>query len=650
MVGANGRWSVAARDGLVAGTVALAILGIGLAGAVRSRSVTLERRTVEDQAVLAHVATATAVDLVQIRDEVRDTAQQLAAAQRSPGFVPVDPAVTGSPLSATARRDPSVLAILDRARDSGGPVLSPPVDLDGTPRALVVAATYAPDELGALPRTSMARRQALAGWVVRPLDLAAVAAAHLPEGAVASVSDGDTTWPPGSSLPARLPAQTIEVEGRRLTIRAGDPAGVGFIAPTIILLVGSLLVAGGAGAALLTLGGRLRRAETEAADRSAQVQLIGEIAPVVQQSLELAEVLPAVAVQLTDHFGLAGVALSTGTITTGQVELFSVGRSPDPSRRAVLRPPPHLPAGDTLALALQRGGRSVAVLQLVAGRELTEPELQSLRAITELVTAAVVNAALFASQQEALRRARELDTLKTVFLGTASHELRTPVTAIGGFASLLTGSWDRFDEAQRRDFVARIGANASSLNAVVQDLLDFSLLDKGTLAVSIAELDLAELVRAVVARLAPVFPDHEISFSAAPAGPVAGDANGLERIVTNLLTNAVKFSPAGTTVSVRVGPAGDGYGAQLVVADQGPGIPVEERAQVFTRFFRGSGDAVLHTRGVGIGLSVVAEFVARLRGDISIDDAEGGGAQFTVRLPASSPELLAKEVAHAPAT
>jgi signal transduction histidine kinase len=112
----------------------------------------------------------------------------------------------------------------------------------------------------------------------------------------------------------------------------------------------------------------------------------------------------------------------------------------------------------------------------------------------------------------------------------------------------------------------------------------------------------------------------------------------------------VKFSPSGTTVSISVGPAADGYGAELVVSDQGPGIPVEDRQRVFSRFFRGTGDAVLQTRGVGIGLSVVAEFVARLRGEVIVDDAPGGGARFTVRFPASSDQLLAKEAVRAPTT
>ena len=129
-----------------------------------------------------------------------------------------------------------------------------------------------------------------------------------------------------------------------------------------------------------------------AEDRAAQVRLIGEVAPLVQQSLELAEVLPSVAVQLSDHFELAGVALSTGTSRGGQTELFSMGVDPDASVKPVLQPPDQLAAGETLRLALQRGGRSVALLQVVAGRDLDAGELESLRALSELVTAALVNA------------------------------------------------------------------------------------------------------------------------------------------------------------------------------------------------------------------------------------------------------------------
>jgi signal transduction histidine kinase len=292
-------------------------------------------------------------------------------------------------------------------------------------------------------------------------------------------------------------------------------------------------------------------------------------------------------------------------------------------------------------MALQRGGRSVALLQLVAGRTLDDTDLHSLRAITELITAAVVNASLYASQQEAVRRLRDLDGLKTVFLSTASHELRTPATAIGGFASLLSGSWDRFDDAQRREFAARIAANARALGEVVQDLLDFSLLDRGRVHLTIHPVDLGSIARSVVDRLGPALPEHEVVCRIDDVPPIAGDTNAIERIATNLLTNAAKFSPGGSTVTVEVVPAGDG--AALLVSDEGTGVPVEEREQVFTRFYRGSGDAVVRTRGVGIGLSVVAELAERMAGHVSIDDAPGGGARFAVRFPPATSIQLIQE-------
>ncbi|MFZ6004433.1 MAG: ATP-binding protein [Actinomycetota bacterium] len=652
--GQHGRF--APKEIAIGGLAAAVVLGLGLIAALRSHEVAIERGAAEDAVILADAVTGVAVDLeVQVR-AVSELARNATApgAVPPPGFVPIDPATTTAlppALSAEQRTDRRVAAVLDRARDSGEVVVSGPIDLGDGPRTLVIAAAYVRDPNVGRPQTTVLRRERIAGWAVEPVDLGAVLARHVDEGEVASISDGPTTLVAGDS-PIRdgLPERTVESHGRQLLVRAGDASGVGVRAPVITLVAIAALLAAASAAAVLHAARRMRAHREEAADRGAQVRLIGEVAPLVQQSLELADVLPAVAVQLSDHFGLAGVGLSTVSSAAGQVELFGIGEPPAEGTKSVLRPPEHLAAGETLSLALQRGGRSVALLQLVAGRDLDAAELQSLRALSELVTAAVVNAALYASQQDNLRRLRDLDALKTVFLGTASHELRTPVTAISGFSTLLSESWERFDEDQRRNFVERISANARSLSAVVQDLLDFSILDRGTLTVTIEPIDLAAVVEAVVTRLGAMFSEHSVVFSAEPAPMVDADVNGIERIVTNLLTNAVKFSPSGTTVTVTVGPAQDGYGAQVVVSDEGPGIPPEERHQVFTRFFRGSSDAVAQTRGVGIGLSVVAELIARLRGDVLVDEAPGGGARFTVRFLRSSTTSMSKEVAHAPTT
>ena len=642
------------RDLGLAGLAAIMVLALSGAGAHRSRLLVLERRVADDEAALAQVATGLGVDIQRGLRAVALAAHEVptaglgavsgsALATSVPGataigFVPAagsPPSGAGPPvLSADDRARPAIAALLDRARDAGVVQLGPTVDLGDGSRALLAAAVYGVGFLPGEPRTSSERRARIAGWVVAQLDLEAIASTHAPAGAVVTVEDAGARF--GDAALARgadLPEQELFIEGRVLRVRAGTPGGVAVTAPSVALIALGCAVALAAAAAVLTAGRRLREQEAAAAHRAEQVRLIGAVAPLVQQSLDLGEVLPAVAVQLSDHFGLRGVALSTGSSRAGQTELFSIGDAPAPNSEAVLHPPAHVAAGETLALALQRGGRSVALLQIVAGRPLGAHELETLRALTELVAAAMVNASLYASQQEALHRLRELDGLKTVFLGTASHELRTPATAIGGFASLLVNSWDAVTEEQRRDFAERIAANARSLSAVVQDLLDFSLLDRGGLTIALQPVDLGALVESVVRRLEPAFGDREVSCTVRPAPRVAGDPDGLERVTTNLLTNAVKFSPNGSTIDVSVVPAGDG--ASLIVSDQGPGVPADEREQVFARFYRGAGDAVVQTRGVGIGLSVVAELVSRMRGEVTVDDAPGGGARFTVRLPAS---------------
>jgi len=651
-----------ARSAAAAALAAAALLALTIVAVHRSHRLDVERRATADTEALAGVSASVGSDLERGLRGIASAAAAVptqglgavagpAVAASVPGstavgFVPRTgqlPEVAGPPvLSSEDRADEAVAAVLDRARDTGEPQMGATLDLGEGPRTPLVAPVYEAAEAPGPPRTSAERRARLIGWVVAPIDLGALVEQRTPVGTVAAVEGDGVAYESSAGVDTEgLAEQVLSIEGRTLRLRAGSPGGVGYSAPTVALAVGGVLGALAAATAVLAGAARFRSLRSEAGRRRAQVRLIGDVAPLVQQSLELSDVLPAVAVQLSDHFGLAGVALSTGTGRASQTELFSIGEAPAATSPAVLRPPRHLPAGETLTLALQRGGRSVALLQIVAGRSLDGTELESLRALTELVTAAMVNASLFASQQEAMHRLRELDGLKTVFLGTASHELRTPATAIAGFASLLASRWDQFPEEQRRDFAARIAANARSLSAVVQDLLDFSLFDRGNMAVSLEPVDLGALATSVVHRLEPVFTDHEIVCATTPASPVAGDSNGLERVVTNLLTNAVKFSPLGSTISVSVA-ASDG-GAVLVVSDQGPGVPVDEREQVFTRFYRGAGEVVVQTRGVGIGLSVVAEFVARMRGEVTVDDAPGGGARFTVRLPAFTAALEQQE-------
>ncbi len=639
----------AGSDRLMAALAALAVLALAVGGADRSRQAERAHRASDDRDALVELTVGVAGDLERLMAAIGTAAASVAEVGPGAatgarttasipgvtgvGFLPADvsaPTVGTVPGSAQDRADPDLAALLDRTRDTGQAALLLPDEPGPADPLLVLSAAYAAGARPGAPRAASDRRNRLVGWTVASVDLPTLVAAHLSPGAVGAVSPLGAPPALAPGLVDRLPHQSALVGDQHLVVVAGDPTEVGIDGWTVTFAAAGLATSAGVAVAVAAVGRRTRQQREALVRSTAQVSLIGEVAPLVQQSLDLGEVLPEVAVQLRDHFGLAGVRLSTGASSADQTELFSLGVRTATPPAPSLRVPERVDAGDTITLALQRGGRSVALLELVAGRSLDRSDLQSLSAITELVAAAVVNASLYASEQAAVRRLRDLDAMKTVFLSTASHELRTPATAINGFATLLSESWDRFPDDQRRDFVERIAANSRSLGAVVQDLLDFSLLDRGAVALAVGPVDLPSLVGGVVDRLAPVFPDHTVTCAATASPPVAGDVNGLERVVTNLLTNAAKFSPPGSTITVTVEPSRGG--AAVVVSDQGPGVPLEERQRVFARFFRGSGEAVVQTRGVGIGLSVVAELVDRMGGAVSVDDAPGGGARFTVWL------------------
>ena len=233
---------------------------------------------------------------------------------------------------------------------------------------------------------------------------------------------------------------------------------------------------------------------------------------------------------------------------------------------------------------------------------------------------------------------RSVDELKTVFLATASHELRTPVGAITGYAQLLATSWDSLSSEEARLYAEQVDSNAQRLGALVEDLLDFSRLERGAGVVAAdSVLDLGEVVTRILDEQPDLAPDHQVVHQTARGLGVAGSLQAVERVVSNLVGNAAKYSPAGTVIRVSV--TENRGRAELAVDDEGPGVPQAEREQVFTRFFRGRGDSVVATRGAGLGLAIVSEFAATMGGQVSVTSADSGGARFVVSYPlAGSPE------------
>jgi len=393
----------------------------------------------------------------------------------------------------------------------------------------------------------------------------------------------------------------------------------------------------------------LRRASRAAAaretERAAEVRLIVDAGPLLQQSLDLGELLPDFAVQLAEQFDLDRLGIAAANQEGELVDTFAIGPTPSSSRPMVHVGPTTLEveAGQDFLIALQRAGRTVGTLRARSRRLLERPQLNSLRAVSDLLAAALGNAQLYQREQETVRRLRDLDRMKLSFLSTVSHELRTAVAAIEGFGSLLVEHWPTLADEQRREFIDRIARNAGSLKRLVDDLLDFARLERHALTVAPRLVSLSELVQQTVEQLASLLEQHHLTLDIKPDVIAFTDPDAVERIVGNFLSNAAKYAPPGTTITVTVEPAGSR--ALLAVSDEGPGIPADERTRVFTRFYRSETEATHRTRGAGIGLAIVKEFADRLNAIVDVDSAQGGGARFVALFPTEPGMLVEPEMA-----
>lgn len=222
------------------------------------------------------------------------------------------------------------------------------------------------------------------------------------------------------------------------------------------------------------------------------------------------------------------------------------------------------------------------------------------------------------ARQERQRRALVADI---------AHELRTPVTILqASFEALADGVAE-----PSREQLGSLADEVHRLRRSVEDLEVLSAAEAAGLSLNPQPVDLAAVVREAVAALASQFDAADVRLEAdlAPV-TVVGDGGRLRQVATNLLTNAVKFTPAGGRVTVRTAEDGGGH-ALVEVADTGPGIPADEQPHVFDRFWRGRDAAGVG--GSGIGLAVVAELVRAHGGDVTVSSSPTGGATFTVRLP-----------------
>jgi len=235
--------------------------------------------------------------------------------------------------------------------------------------------------------------------------------------------------------------------------------------------------------------------------------------------------------------------------------------------------------------------------------------------------------------EEAVERLREVDAVKDAFVSSVSHELRTPITSILGYLEMLEdGSYGDLTPLQR-DAVRRVSSNSDRLLGLIDDLLTLSRVQDGGLVVERA-FDLRSVVEAGYAVVSPSLKTRRLLMSLGlPDDPVPfhGDRDLMERVVVNLVGNAVKFTPDGGRIEVGLEVHGDF--AQLRVTDTGIGIPEAEQAQLFTRFFRSELAQKNAIQGSGLGLSITRGIVEKHGGSVAVSSVAGTGTTFSVKLP-----------------
>jgi PAS domain S-box-containing protein len=232
-------------------------------------------------------------------------------------------------------------------------------------------------------------------------------------------------------------------------------------------------------------------------------------------------------------------------------------------------------------------------------------------------------------EHAAAERLRSLDDMKNTFLAAVSHELRSPLTSILGLSLTLERTTGLAEE-DRHDLVERLSANAQKLDRLLKDLLDLDRLNRGIVEPQRRACDVGALARGTLATL-ETLSERRVRVSTDDV-ELEVDAAKVERIVENLLTNAVRHTPSDGTIWLRVEGLADGV--MIVVEDDGPGVENELRTTIFEPFRQGPA-APSHAPGTGIGLSLVARFAELHGGRAWVEDRPGGGASFRVFLPRS---------------
>ncbi|MEW5959626.1 MAG: GAF domain-containing protein, partial [Chloroflexota bacterium] len=425
-----------------------------------------------------------------------------------------------------------------------------------------------------------------------------------------------------------------------------------------------LLLAFGAQAAIaIENAQRFKRVDTALAERVQELQALQMFDQELQNSLELTRVLD---ITLTHAMDALGVSLGViGIIREkGEPGLYflaqhgmpmEMGRykiDPWPLSKGIIgrvtrtgelawvnditREKDYVPKNhrtrSLLVVPILREDRVIGVIDL----ESTDPgyftsdDVAFVRVLISHAAIAIENAYLF----DQVKAANEA---KSEFMSTASHELKIPMTSIKGFAKLVQMGTAGSLTNQQKEFLSVITNNVDRMSQLVNDLLDVSRIEAGRIRLEIRDVQMKEVIDEVLESVQTQLENKQLTLTkklAEDLPQLRADYNRMVQIVTNLVSNAYKYTPAGGSITVTARPYnGDIQGIAVSVADTGYGISEEDQANLFTTFFRSGDENIRLEPGTGLGLAITKKMVESHGGELSFESQPGKGSTFTFTVP-----------------
>jgi signal transduction histidine kinase len=280
------------------------------------------------------------------------------------------------------------------------------------------------------------------------------------------------------------------------------------------------------------------------------------------------------------------------------------------------------------------GARAIGMISLsrLEADAFSEEEIELVSLLGRLVATAVQNIRAYEAERHTVEELRRLSALRADFVSLVSHELRSPMAAVIGAARTLQDRWRLLTVEQRDAFLALIGDETNRLAALIGDVLDTSRIEAGTFSYTFADVDLGRLVEDAVATAKLGQDEVRIEANVTDRVPrIRGDRERLRQVLTNLIDNAIKYSPAGDKVDVNVQP--ENGVVRITVVDRGPGIPYDQQQFIFEKFGRAEVRGSSSKPGTGLGLFIARSIAEAHGGTVDVLSRPGEGATFILSLP-----------------